>query len=79
LAVLIATAEVLGALDVFDTLDPAAYGFEDDTGVAAELALELEPELLPHAATVKATAATATIPPTRNRKLFHLFIVAPAL
>ena len=75
---LIATAEPLGALDVFATLVPP-YPFEDDTGVAAELALELEPELLPHAATVKATTATAAIPPTRNRKLFHLFIVAPAL
>jgi hypothetical protein len=81
LAVLIATAEPLDPLDVFDTFDPVVppYRFEDDAGVADDAALELEPELLPHAATVKATAATAAIPPTRNRKLFHLFIVAPAL
>ena len=77
---LIARAEPLDPLDVFDTLDPVAapYTFEDDAGVADDAALELEPELLPHAATVKETAATAAIPPTRNRKLFHLFIVAPA-
>ena len=80
---LIATAdpvELLDPLDAFAELDPP-YPLEDATGVPDDAALELglELELLPQAATVKATAATAAIPPTRNRRLFHLFIVAPAL
>lgn len=73
--------ELLDELEPLELLDPA-YPLDDDAAVPDEpdawfpddAALEFEPELLPHAATVKATAATAASPPTRNRALFHLFM-----
>jgi hypothetical protein len=81
LAVLIATAELLEPLDAFDPLDAVdpPYPFEDEAGFGDDAGLELELELLPQAATVNATAATAATPPMRNRKLFHLFMSTPAL